>query len=71
MSFVTQAALMGGNVRVGIEDSIYVGKGQLAKSNAEQVSRIRRILEELSLEVATPTEARALLGLKGADQVGF
>ena len=71
MPFVTQAALLGGNVRVGIEDSIYVGKGQLAKSNAEQVAKIRRIIEELSLEVATPTEARALLGLKGADQVGF
>ena len=71
MGFVTQAALLGGNVRVGIEDSIYVGKGMLAKSNAEQVTKIRRILEELSLEVATPTEARELLGLKGADQVGF
>ena len=71
MPFVTQAALLGGNVRVGIEDSIYVGKGQLAKTNAEQVTKIRRILEDLSLEVATPTEARALLGLKGADQVGF
>ena len=71
MPFVTQAALLGGNVRVGIEDSIYVGKGQLAKSNAEQVARIRRILEELSLEIATPAEARALLDLKGADQVGF
>jgi uncharacterized protein (DUF849 family) len=71
MPFVTQAALLGGNIRVGIEDSIYVGKGQLAKSNAEQVAKIRRIIEELSLEVATPTEARELLGLKGADQVGF
>ena len=71
MPFITQAALLGGNVRVGIEDSIYVGKGQLAKSNAEQVAKIRRIVEELSLEVATPTEARELLGLKGADQVGF
>jgi len=71
MPFITQAALLGGNVRVGIEDSIYVGKGQLAKSNAEQVAKIRRIIEELSLEVATPTEARELLGLKGADQVGF
>jgi len=71
MSFVTQAALLGGNVRVGIEDSIYVGKGQLAKSNAEQVSKIRRIIEELSLEVATPAEAREMLDLKGADQVGF
>jgi uncharacterized protein (DUF849 family) len=71
MPFVTQAALLGGNVRVGIEDSIYVGKGQLAKSNGEQVAKIRRIIEELSLEVATPTEARELLDLKGADQVGF
>ena len=71
MNFTTLAGLYGGNVRVGIEDSIYVGKGQLAKSNAEQVSKIRRILEDLSLEIATPTEARALLGLKGADQVGF
>jgi uncharacterized protein (DUF849 family) len=71
MSFVTQAALLGGNVRVGIEDSIYVGKGQLARSNAEQVAKIRRILEELSLEIATPEEARQMLDLKGADQVGF
>lgn len=71
MMFTTLAAIHGGNVRVGIEDSIYVGKGQLAKSNAEQVSKIRRILEDLSLEIATPVEARQLLGLKGADQVGF
>jgi uncharacterized protein (DUF849 family) len=71
MPFVTQAALLGGNVRVGIEDSIYVGKGQLAKTNAEQVTKIRRILEDLSLEIATPNEARELLALKGADQVGF
>jgi uncharacterized protein (DUF849 family) len=56
---------MGGNVTVGLEDSIYVGKGQLAKSNAEQVSRIRTILEALSLEVATPAEARAMPALKG------
>jgi uncharacterized protein (DUF849 family) len=71
MPFVSQAAIMGGNVRVGLEDSIYIGKGTLAESNAEQVAKIRRIIEELSLEVATPAEARALLGLKGADQVGF
>jgi uncharacterized protein (DUF849 family) len=71
LPFVTMAAIMGGNVRVGLEDSIYVGKGQLAKSNAEQVSRIRTILEALSLEVATPKEARAMLNLKGGDQVGF
>jgi len=71
MNFTTLAGIHGGNVRVGLEDSIYIGKGQLAKSNAEQVAKIRRILEELSLEIATPTEARAYLGLKGMDQVGF
>jgi uncharacterized protein (DUF849 family) len=71
MGFVTQAALLGGNVRVGIEDSIYVGKGQLAKSNAEQVAKIRRIIEDLGYEIATPAEARATLGLKGGDRVGF
>lgn len=71
MNFVTQAAIMGGNVRVGLEDSLYLGKGQMAKSNAEQVAKIRRIVEELSLEVATPAEARAILDLKGGDQVGF
>lgn len=71
MSFVTQAAIMGGNVRVGLEDSLYLGKGKLARSNAEQVSKIRRILEELSLDVATPEEARRMLALKGGDAVGF
>ena len=71
MKLVTMGALMGGNVRVGLEDSIYVAKGQLAKSNAEQVSKIRRILEELSLEVATPAEARRMLHLKGAANVAF
>ena len=71
MAFTTLAGLYGGNVRVGLEDSIYIGKGQLAKSNAEQVTKIRRILEDLSLEIATPAEARAQLGLKGADQVAF
>jgi uncharacterized protein (DUF849 family) len=71
LPFVTLAAIMGGNVRVGLEDSIYVSKGQLAKSNAEQVSRIRTILENLSLEIATPQEARAMLNLKGGDQVAF
>ena len=65
MPLLTMAAVMGGNVRVGLEDSLYLGKGQLAKSCAEQVRKIRRILEELSLEVATPDEARAMLGLKG------
>jgi uncharacterized protein (DUF849 family) len=71
LPFVSMAAIMGGNVRVGLEDSIYVGKGQLAKSNAEQVTRIRTILEALSLELATPKEARAMLNLKGGDQVAF
>jgi uncharacterized protein (DUF849 family) len=71
MPLCTMGALMGGNVRVGLEDSIYVGKGQLARSNAEQVSKIRSILEALSLEIASPAEARALLRLKGGDQVGF
>src|SRR5947209_19675740 len=65
------SAVNGGNVRVGLEDSLWLGKGQLAKSNAEQVAKIRRILEELGLEVATPDEARALLRLKGAGKVGF
>ena len=69
--FATQAAMMGGNVRVGLEDSLYLGKGTLAKSNAEQVAKIRRILEDLSLEIATPAEARAILHLKGGDRVGF
>ena len=71
MSFVTQAAILGGNVRVGLEDSIYIGAGELAKSNADQVAKIRRIIEDLSLEVATPTEAREMLHLKGADRVAF
>ncbi len=60
---------MGGNVRVGLEDSIYIAKGVPAKSSAEQVRKIRRILEELSLEVATPAEAREMLQLKGPRSV--
>jgi uncharacterized protein (DUF849 family) len=71
MNFITQAVLLGGNVRVGLEDSLYLGKGQLAKNNAEQVAKIRRIIEELSLEVATPDEARKMLDLKGGDRVTF
>jgi len=67
----TMGAAMGSNVRVGLEDSLWIGPGQLASSNAEQVSRIRIILEALNLEVATPTEARAILHLKGADKVAF
>ncbi len=71
MNFVTTGAILGGNVRVGLEDSLYIGKGKLAKSNAEQVTKIRRIVENLSLEIATPTEARKRLALKGGDQVSF
>jgi uncharacterized protein (DUF849 family) len=71
LPLVTMAAIMGGNVRVGLEDSLYIGKGKLASSNAEQVRRIRAILENLSLEVATPGEAREMLALKGGDQVKF
>jgi uncharacterized protein (DUF849 family) len=71
LPLVTMGAIMGGNVRVGLEDSLYLGKGQLAKSNADQVSRIRSILENLSLEIATPTEARSMLALKGGDRVTF
>ncbi len=71
MAFTTMAAIMGGSVRVGLEDSLYIGKGKLASSNAEQVAKIRRILEELSLEIATPDEARSILRLKGGDRVGF
>ena len=71
MSFCTQAAMMGGNVRVGLEDSLYIAKGKLATSSAEQVSKIRTIIEELGLEIATPNEAREILALKGSDRVGF
>ena len=69
--FATQSAMMGGAVRVGLEDSLYIGRGKLASSNAEQVAKMRRILEELGREVATPAEARAMLALKGGDKVGF
>ena len=71
MPFATLSAILGGNVRVGLEDSLFLGRGKLAKSNAEQVAKIRRILEELGLDIATPAEARAILGTKGADNVAF
>jgi uncharacterized protein (DUF849 family) len=71
MPFATQSAMMGGHVRVGLEDNLYIGKGQRAASNAEQVRKIRTVLEALDYEIATPAEARSLLKLKGADQVGF
>jgi uncharacterized protein (DUF849 family) len=71
MAFTTQAGILGGNVRVGLEDSLYIAKGRLATSNAEQVAKIRRILEDLSLDIASPAEARQMLGLKGGDRVKF
>ena len=64
MALGTMAAIMGGHVRVGLEDNLWLGKGRLASSNAEQVSKIRRILEELGLEIATPDEARAIIGIR-------
>jgi len=67
----TAALTMGGNVRVGLEDSLYAGKGVLAKSNAEQVEKIIRIANELGIDIATPDEARQILGLKGLDKVGY
>jgi len=71
MPLCTHGAMMGANVRVGLEDSLFIGRGQLAKSNAEQVAKIRRIVEELSLDIATPAEARQRLKLKGPDRVKF
>jgi uncharacterized protein (DUF849 family) len=71
MAMCTHAALLGGNVRVGLEDSIYIGPGKLAESNGDQVRKIRKILEELSLPIATPEEARKRLALKGAEKVKF
>lgn len=71
MPFLTIAAILGGNVRVGLEDSLFITKGTLASSNAEQVSKIRRIVEELGLEIASPKEAREILNLKGGDRVAF
>jgi uncharacterized protein (DUF849 family) len=69
MPLITQAAMLGGNVRVGLEDSLYIGRGKLAASNAEQVTKIRRILEELGFEISTPREARERLALKGSELV--
>jgi len=70
-NMITASAVMGSHVRVGLEDGLFIGRGQLAESNAEQVAKIKRILTELSLDTATPEEARAILGLKGLDQVGW
>lgn len=71
MSLVTQAALMGGHVRVGLEDSLSVPPGKLATSNAEQVRLIRDVLSQLGMEIATPAEARQMLGLKGRDKINL
>lgn len=71
MPFATTASQMGGNVRVGLEDSLMISRGKLAKSNAEQVTKIRRIVEDLGCEVATPDEAREMLDLKGGDRTAF
>ena len=71
MTIAAQALALGGNIRVGLEDSLWLGPGQLAKSNAEQVAKARRIIEEIGLEIASPEEARAILGLKGGDKVDF
>ena len=71
MTIAAQAIALGGNVRVGLEDSLWLGPGQLARSNAEQVAKVRRLISEFGLEVATPDDARAILQLKGGDRVEF
>jgi uncharacterized protein (DUF849 family) len=71
MQIAAQAAAMGGNVRVGLEDSLWIGPGKLAETNAQQVTNVRQIIEGLGLEAATPDEAREILGLKGGDKVNF
>ncbi|MEP3047466.1 MAG: 3-keto-5-aminohexanoate cleavage protein [Roseibium sp.] len=71
MPFASMAASMGGHVRVGLEDNLYIAKGELARSNAQQVSKVRKIVEELGRSVASPDEARNILGLKGADRTAF
>jgi uncharacterized protein (DUF849 family) len=71
LPIAAQAAAMGGNVRVGLEDSLWAGRGRLAQSNAEQVRMVRQIIEGLGRSIATPDEARAILSLKGGDQVAF
>tara|TARA_R110002074_G_scaffold100047_6_gene216251 strand:+ start:4718 stop:5590 length:873 start_codon:yes stop_codon:yes gene_type:complete len=71
MPMITMSAAMGGHVRVGLEDSLMIARGKLAKTNAEQVAKIRRIVEDLGREIATPAEARAMLGLKGSDRTAI
>ena len=67
----TTASQMGGHVRVGREDSLFISRGELAESNAQQVAKVRRVVEELGCQVASPNEARAILDLKGGDRVNF
>lgn len=71
MGLAATAAQMGGNVRVGLEDSLFIARGELATSNAQQVTKVRRIIEDLGHDVATPDEAREMLDLKGGDKVAF
>jgi uncharacterized protein (DUF849 family) len=71
MPIASMAASMGGNVRVGLEDSLWIGAGKLAESNAQQVRQVRKIIEGLGLEVASSEEAREILQLKGANNVAF
>jgi uncharacterized protein (DUF849 family) len=71
MPIAAMAAAMGGNVRVGLEDSLWIGPGRLAESNAAQVRQARQIIEGLGLQIATPADARELLGLKGGENVAF
>ncbi len=71
MQYLTMSAILGGSVRVGLEDSLYIGPGELAKSNADQVTKVRGLVEGLGLQIATPDEARAMLGLKGKNDVAF
>lgn len=71
MPFAAQSVLIGGSVRVGLEDSLFIGPGRLANSNAEQVTKVRSIVETLGYEIATPADVRQLLGLKGVSAVGF
>jgi uncharacterized protein (DUF849 family) len=71
MPIAAMAAAMGGNVRVGLEDSLWLGAGKLAESNAAQVTKVRQIIEGLGLEIASPDEAREILALKGGDKVNF
>jgi uncharacterized protein (DUF849 family) len=71
INLITMGAIMGGNVRTGLEDNVYLGKGELARSNADLVAKVVRILKELSLDIATPEQTRAMLQLKGVHNVGF